>query len=47
MKVRMTFTEEEYHERYGLTKERALKMKDNAIIMHPAPFNRGSKLRVN
>ncbi len=35
-----TFTKENYHEQYGLTEERAKKMKDNAIIMHPAPFNR-------
>ena len=25
---------------YGLTIEREKKMKDSAIIMHPAPFNR-------
>ena len=35
------FDKEKYHERYGLTNERVLRMKDNAIIMHPAPFNRG------
>ncbi|HLR10809.1 MAG TPA: aspartate carbamoyltransferase catalytic subunit [Sporosarcina sp.] len=39
-----TFTKEEYHERYGLTIERAAKMKENAIIMHPAPFNRGVEI---
>lgn len=31
----------EYLARYGLSKERNQKMKDGAIIMHPAPFNRG------
>lgn len=30
----------EYLERYGLTTERVNKMKSQAIIMHPAPFNR-------
>ena len=34
------FSKEEYHERYGLTVERVAKMKDGAIIMHPAPVNR-------
>lgn len=41
---KMTFTKEEYHEKYGLTVERANKMKDHAIIMHPAPFNRGVEI---
>lgn len=36
----MTLSKEEYHAKYGLTMERVNKMKDNAIIMHPAPFNR-------
>ncbi|MFD1031049.1 aspartate carbamoyltransferase catalytic subunit [Metaplanococcus flavidus] len=31
---------EGYHESYGLTVERESKMKDSAIIMHPAPINR-------
>ena len=39
-----TFTKESYHEQYGLTIERAKKMKENAIIMHPAPFNRGVEI---
>jgi len=29
---------------YGMTKSRYDKMKDNAIIMHPAPFNRGYEI---
>ena len=41
---RTTFTDEKYHEQYGLTVERAEKMKDSAIIMHPAPFNRGVEI---
>lgn len=29
-----------YHESYGLTEERANRMKPHAVIMHPAPVNR-------
>ena len=36
----MTFSKEDYHQAFGLTVERERKMKDKAIIMHPAPFNR-------
>ena len=35
---------EEYHEKYGLTLERVSKMKKHAIIMHPAPVNRGVEI---
>ena len=35
-----SFSKEEYHQQYGLTVERAEKMKEKAIIMHPAPVNR-------
>lgn len=38
---RYQMTSEQYLNRYGLSKERAEKMKEEAIIMHPAPFNRG------
>ena len=38
------FNKEEYHKHYGLTAENVAKMKDNAIIMHPAPFNRGVEI---
>ena len=41
---KMSMSVSEYHERYGLTKERMLSMKDNAIIMHPAPINRGVEI---
>jgi len=34
----------EYHEKYGLTVKRVDLMKPNAIIMHPAPFNREVEL---
>ncbi|MFB9770376.1 aspartate carbamoyltransferase catalytic subunit [Lactiplantibacillus modestisalitolerans] len=33
-----------YHQQYGLTKARAAKMPANAIIMHPAPVNRGVEI---
>jgi len=39
-----TFSKEEYHNQYGLTVERAGKLKANAIIMHPAPVNRDVEL---
>lgn len=35
---------EEYHKKYGLNMERVNKMKESAIIMHPAPFNRGVEI---
>lgn len=40
----MSFTASEYHKRYGLTKEREKAMKKEAIIMHPAPINRGVEI---
>ncbi len=40
----MELTKEEYHRQYGLTVEREKRMKDGAIIMHPAPFNRGVEI---
>ncbi len=43
-KEKMKMTVEEYHEKYGLTVERMNQMKDNAIIMHPAPINRGVEI---
>ncbi|ARF18399.1 aspartate carbamoyltransferase catalytic subunit [Sporosarcina sp. P3] len=36
----MAYTKAAYHEQYGLTIERAARMKKDAIIMHPAPVNR-------
>lgn len=40
----MKETVEEYHNAYGLNKKRVEQMKDNAIIMHPAPFNRNVEI---
>ncbi|WP_429971039.1 aspartate carbamoyltransferase catalytic subunit [Fructilactobacillus sp. Tb1] len=38
------FDEAAYHKQFGLSKERYATMKDNAIIMHPAPVNRGVEI---
>lgn len=35
---------EDYRAAYGLTAERAARMADHAIIMHPAPVNRGVEI---
>ncbi len=35
---------EEYLQTYGLTKERYARMQDHAIVMHPAPVNRGIEI---
>ena len=40
----MSITKEEYHSRYGLTMDRVNQMKEKAIIMHPAPVNRGVEI---
>ena len=40
----MIQTKEGYHQQYGLTVEREKEMKENSIIMHPAPFNRNVEL---
>ncbi len=39
-----SMTKEQYHQSYGLTVEREQKMKSSAIIMHPAPINRGVEI---
>lgn len=41
---KMSFSASEYHRKYGLTKERERTMKKEAIIMHPAPINRGVEI---
>ncbi|MDY3538063.1 aspartate carbamoyltransferase catalytic subunit [Riemerella anatipestifer] len=41
---RMKLSLDKYHQKYGLTKERAAKMKPTSIIMHPAPINRGVEI---
>lgn len=38
------FDANQYHQAYGLTLERAAQMKKGAIIMHPAPVNRGVEI---
>ena len=40
----MKLSVEDYHKQYGLTLDRVAQMKDNAIIMHPAPVNRGVEI---
>ncbi|HKL94181.1 MAG TPA: aspartate carbamoyltransferase catalytic subunit [Clostridia bacterium] len=40
----MKITKEDYHREYGLTVEREAAMKENAIIIHPAPINRGVEI---
>ncbi|MBM7647198.1 aspartate carbamoyltransferase catalytic subunit [Bacillus ectoiniformans] len=37
-------TKEQYHQLFGLTIEREKRMKENSIIMHPAPVNRGVEI---
>ncbi|KAA9301910.1 aspartate carbamoyltransferase catalytic subunit [Aerococcus sanguinicola] len=34
------YSKEDYHQAYGLTLDRAKRLQDHAIIMHPAPVNR-------
>ncbi|MBS7345698.1 MAG: aspartate carbamoyltransferase catalytic subunit [Caryophanon sp.] len=38
--VSKNFSKDGYHEEFGLTPEREARMKQGAIIMHPAPVNR-------
>lgn len=40
-----SFTKEEYNSRYGLNVERYNKLKDNGIILHPAPINRDVEIK--
>ncbi|UOQ47938.1 aspartate carbamoyltransferase catalytic subunit [Gracilibacillus caseinilyticus] len=40
----VSFQQESYLEQYGLTLAREAKMKHDAIIMHPAPVNRGVEI---
>ena len=40
----MSISKEQYHQMFGLTMEKVNNMKENAIIMHPAPFNRGVEI---
>lgn len=38
------FLKEEYHKKYGLTEKRYSRLKENSIIMHPAPVNRNVEI---
>jgi aspartate carbamoyltransferase catalytic subunit len=40
----MKMSVEDYHKQYGLTMDKVNQMKENAIIMHPAPVNRGVEI---
>ncbi|GED70678.1 aspartate carbamoyltransferase [Brevibacillus reuszeri] len=40
-------SKEEYHQAHGLTLERAKMMKADAVIMHPAPVNRGVEIHTD
>ena len=40
----MIMSKEDYNKQFGLNKDRVRAMKTNAIIMHPAPFNRGVEI---
>ncbi len=42
-----SFSKETYHRHHGLTQERYDKLKDSAIIMHPAPVNRDVEIADN
>ena len=35
---------DEYHERFGLTRERAGRLSSNVLVMHPGPMNRGVEI---
>lgn len=39
-----SFSKSDYHTQYGLTSERYDRLKPTAIIMHPAPVNRGVEI---
>lgn len=41
----MSYTKEEYNTRYGMNEARYDKLKDDAIIMHPAPVNRDVEIQ--
>lgn len=40
----MIMSKEDYNKQFGLNKDRVRAMKPSAIIMHPAPFNRGVEI---
>ncbi len=42
--TKMTLSKEKYFSKYGIKMSDVERMKENAIIMHPAPFNRGVEI---
>jgi aspartate carbamoyltransferase catalytic subunit len=42
--AQLSTTKEEYFKEYGLSMDRVNQMKEKAIIMHPAPVNRGIEI---
>ena len=40
----LNINKEEYKKKFGLNNENVIKMKENSIIMHPAPFNRNVEI---
>jgi aspartate carbamoyltransferase catalytic subunit len=42
--IKGIFSEEDYHQQYGLTVKREKLMKTGSIIMHPAPFHRNVEI---
>ena len=42
-----TFETKDYHEAYGLTQARYDRLQSHAIVMHPAPINRGVEIDSN
>ena len=40
----MLASEREYRHFWGLTSERAERLQDHAIVLHPAPMNRGVEI---
>lgn len=43
-KEKMMMSVEDYHNLYGMTAARVAAMKEKAIVMHPAPINRGVEI---
>lgn len=41
---KLSFTEEQYFTTFGLTAERLAFAKENAVVMHPGPMNRGVEI---
>lgn len=40
----LSFSKETYHERFGLTESRYARLKETAVVLHPAPVNRGVEI---